>query len=319
MEHRAPPENRSVGAGRSGLNQTPNHRIEWVSPIPIVRASRCRTDLRWRCTPTDLVHFLRESRRRPRRQQAVRRPTGRRGGGTAGLPLRGPDRPLRPRLPHSAGNIHHALTGGCPMAALARCRTLHEIAVIMLVLTEFGETGAWPRQVKPIARLRMGGGQAARQRPLQPAAANRPGLRPTSSSRPPPTSAMSARPSATGRDEGNWTPSERPTSTHRHRVDDQQPPAHRRRAPPVDLGQRGTVTAYTASPYLRGLSSHSPGNWCSAATAIAQRPGPGRHGDVEQAAPVPPGHLRHVAATPTPDTKHRSRSGRNPRVRNHAS
>ncbi|MGM1062168.1 DUF5677 domain-containing protein [Saccharothrix sp. Mg75] len=47
---------------------------------------------------------------------------------------------LYARACRTALEIHHALAGGYPMAALARCRTLHEIAVIMLVLTEFGET-----------------------------------------------------------------------------------------------------------------------------------------------------------------------------------
>ncbi|MGH3885688.1 MAG: DUF5677 domain-containing protein [Pseudonocardiaceae bacterium] len=47
---------------------------------------------------------------------------------------------LYARACRTALEIHHALAGGFPMAALARCRTLHEIAVIMMVLSEFGET-----------------------------------------------------------------------------------------------------------------------------------------------------------------------------------
>ncbi|MCA1708037.1 MAG: DUF5677 domain-containing protein [Actinobacteria bacterium] len=47
---------------------------------------------------------------------------------------------LYARASRTAMEIHHALAGGFPMAALARCRTLHEIAVIMMVLSEFGET-----------------------------------------------------------------------------------------------------------------------------------------------------------------------------------
>ncbi len=47
---------------------------------------------------------------------------------------------LYARACRTAMEIHHALAGGFPMSALARCRTLHEIAVIMMVLSEFGET-----------------------------------------------------------------------------------------------------------------------------------------------------------------------------------
>lgn len=47
---------------------------------------------------------------------------------------------LYARACRTALEIYHSLAGGYPMAALARCRTLHEIAVIMLVLTDFGET-----------------------------------------------------------------------------------------------------------------------------------------------------------------------------------
>lgn len=47
---------------------------------------------------------------------------------------------LYARACRTALEIHHALAGGFPMAALARCRTLHEIAVIMMVLAQFGET-----------------------------------------------------------------------------------------------------------------------------------------------------------------------------------
>lgn len=47
---------------------------------------------------------------------------------------------LYARACRTAMEIHHALAGGFPMAALARCRTLHEIAVIMMVLSELGET-----------------------------------------------------------------------------------------------------------------------------------------------------------------------------------
>ncbi|WP_030466829.1 DUF5677 domain-containing protein [Lentzea aerocolonigenes] len=47
---------------------------------------------------------------------------------------------LHARACRTAFEVHHALAGGFPMAALARCRTLHEIAVIMRVLSEFGET-----------------------------------------------------------------------------------------------------------------------------------------------------------------------------------
>lgn len=47
---------------------------------------------------------------------------------------------LYARACRTALEVHHDLAGGFPMAALARCRTLHEIAVIMLVLAEFGET-----------------------------------------------------------------------------------------------------------------------------------------------------------------------------------
>lgn len=38
-----------------------------------------------------------------------------------------------------AVEIHHLLAGGFPMGALARCRTLHEIAVTMMILADFGE------------------------------------------------------------------------------------------------------------------------------------------------------------------------------------
>ena len=47
---------------------------------------------------------------------------------------------LYARACRTAMEIHHALAGGFPMAALARCRTLHEIAVIMMVLSKLGET-----------------------------------------------------------------------------------------------------------------------------------------------------------------------------------
>lgn len=46
---------------------------------------------------------------------------------------------LYARACRTALEIHHLLAGGFPMAALARCRTLHEIAVIMMVLADYGE------------------------------------------------------------------------------------------------------------------------------------------------------------------------------------
>jgi hypothetical protein len=49
---------------------------------------------------------------------------------------------LYARACRTAFEIHHALAGGFPMGALARCRTLHEIAVIMMVVSEFGEEHA---------------------------------------------------------------------------------------------------------------------------------------------------------------------------------
>jgi hypothetical protein len=45
---------------------------------------------------------------------------------------------LQARACRIAFEIHHLLSGGFPMGALARCRTLHEIAVIAVVLSEYG-------------------------------------------------------------------------------------------------------------------------------------------------------------------------------------
>lgn len=46
---------------------------------------------------------------------------------------------LHARACRAAVEIHHLLAGGFPMGALARCRTLHEIAVTMMVLADFGQ------------------------------------------------------------------------------------------------------------------------------------------------------------------------------------
>lgn len=46
---------------------------------------------------------------------------------------------LYARACRTAVEIHHAFSGGYSMGALARCRTLHEIAVIMIVITRFRE------------------------------------------------------------------------------------------------------------------------------------------------------------------------------------
>lgn len=48
---------------------------------------------------------------------------------------------LHARACRIALEIHHLLAGGFPMGALARCRTLHEIAVVMTVLADFGRMG----------------------------------------------------------------------------------------------------------------------------------------------------------------------------------
>jgi hypothetical protein len=45
---------------------------------------------------------------------------------------------LHARACRTAAEIHHLLHGGFAMGALARCRTLHEIAVTALVLGDFG-------------------------------------------------------------------------------------------------------------------------------------------------------------------------------------
>lgn len=45
---------------------------------------------------------------------------------------------LHARACRVAVEIHHLLAGGFPMGALARCRTLHEIAVTMMILADFG-------------------------------------------------------------------------------------------------------------------------------------------------------------------------------------
>jgi hypothetical protein len=46
---------------------------------------------------------------------------------------------LNARACRTALEAHHLLSGGFPMGALARCRTLHEIAVTALVLAEYSE------------------------------------------------------------------------------------------------------------------------------------------------------------------------------------
>lgn len=46
---------------------------------------------------------------------------------------------LYARACRTAAEIHHTLSGGYSMGALARCRTLHEIAVIMIVISRFRE------------------------------------------------------------------------------------------------------------------------------------------------------------------------------------
>lgn len=46
---------------------------------------------------------------------------------------------LHARACRAAVEIYHLLAGGFPMGALARCRTLHELAVTMMVLSDFGQ------------------------------------------------------------------------------------------------------------------------------------------------------------------------------------
>lgn len=46
---------------------------------------------------------------------------------------------LYARACRAAVEVHHLLAGGFPMGALARCRTLHELAVTMMILSDFGQ------------------------------------------------------------------------------------------------------------------------------------------------------------------------------------
>jgi Family of unknown function (DUF5677) len=45
---------------------------------------------------------------------------------------------LHARACRTAAEVHHLLCGGFPMGALARCRTLHELAVTAIVLADYG-------------------------------------------------------------------------------------------------------------------------------------------------------------------------------------
>jgi hypothetical protein len=48
---------------------------------------------------------------------------------------------LHARACRVAQEVHHLLAGGYPLGALARCRTLHELAVTAMVIAEFGGDG----------------------------------------------------------------------------------------------------------------------------------------------------------------------------------
>ena len=45
---------------------------------------------------------------------------------------------LHARACRTAAEVHHLLCGGFPMGALARCRTLHELAVTAIILADYG-------------------------------------------------------------------------------------------------------------------------------------------------------------------------------------
>lgn len=45
---------------------------------------------------------------------------------------------LHARAARTALEVHHLLSGGFPMGALARCRTLHELAVTSIILAKYG-------------------------------------------------------------------------------------------------------------------------------------------------------------------------------------